>query len=269
MGKLEGKIAIVTGSTEGIGQAAARKFASEGAAGVLIVGRNEKRAIEVAESITRDGGKAYPCRADISIAADAENMVRTAIEQWGRLDILINNAANTSTAGDVPIADADPAEWQKAFDVNATGTMYCCKYAVPAMIESGGGSIVNASSGLGEIADERFPGYACSKAALVRLSQHIAIAYGSKGIRSNTLVIGLIETQALDYMPPEMLKIMAENHLLGRLGKAEEIANVMAFLASDEASFVTGATMVADGGFLSHLPHLAQMRNLAASAMPA
>ncbi|MBB3940500.1 NAD(P)-dependent dehydrogenase (short-subunit alcohol dehydrogenase family) [Novosphingobium fluoreni] len=262
MGRLEGKIVIITGSTEGIGEATAHKFAKEGAAGILIVGRNEKRAHEVAEAVNKAGGNAYPCRTDVSKEADVENMVRTAVERWGRLDVLINNAAKTSTHGDVAVADTNLQEWQSAFDVNTFGAMLCCKYAVPAMINSGGGSIVHSSSGIGQVGGDEWPAYACSKAALVRLSEHVAVAYGRQGIRSNAVVIGLIETSAIDQMPPPFRSVMERNHLLGRLGQPDEIANVMAFLASDDASFVTGATIAADCGYLAHHPHMSEVRQL-------
>lgn len=262
MGRLEGKVAIITGSTEGIGEAAAHKFAKEGAAGILVVGRNEQRAKEVAEAINREGGTAHPCRTDVSSEADVQNMVRTAVDRWGRLDVLINNAAKTTTQGDVAVAESNLDEWQAAFDVNTFGAMLCCKYAVPEMIRSGGGSIVHSSSGIGEAGDDQWPAYSCSKAALVRLSEHVAIAYGRQGIRSNAIMIGLIETSAIDLMPAPVRNVIERNHLLGRLGRPEEIANVMAFLASEEASFVTGATIAADSGYLSHQPHLAEIRQL-------
>ncbi len=262
MGRLEGKVAIITGSTEGIGEEAARKFAREGAAGVLIVGRNGQRAEEVANSIVREGGNAFPCRTDVTKPEDVRNMVATAVRQWGRLDILVNNAAKTSNEHDFAVVDADLDDWRKSFDVNTTGPLLCAKFAIPEMIKSGGGAIVNSSSGLGELADAQWPGYSCSKAALVRLSQHIAVAYGAKGIRSNVVIIGLVETAAQEGMiPPPLRDIMARNHLVGRLGRPEEIANVMAFLASDEASFMTGAVVTADGGYLAHLPHMVQVQD--------
>lgn len=266
MGRLQGKVAIITGSTEGIGEVAAHKFAAEGAAGVLVVGRNEKRATEVAEAITRAGGNAFPCPADVSRIEDAKRMVETAVKQWGRLDILVNNAAKTANQQDMAVVDQSLEEWEKGFAVNVTGSMLCCKFAIPAMIASGGGSIVNSGSGLGVLADTQWSGYSCSKAALMRLSQHVAVTYGAQGIRSNVVVIGVIETPATaDMIPKPMREILMRNHLLRRLGRPEEVANVMAFLASDEASFITGTDVFVDGGLLAHLPQMAQIQEWAES----
>lgn len=269
MDRLAGKVAIITGSTEGIGEVAAHKFAAEGAAGVLVVGRNEARAQEVAASINEGGGNAFACRTDVSDPEDVRRMVATAKERWGRIDILVNNAAKTTNQLDVGVVEQDLEEWNKAFAVNVTGAMLCCKYAIPEMIASGGGSIVHSGSGLGMMADDLYSGYACSKAALVRLSQHIAAAYGMQGIRSNLVVIGVVGTEATEAMiPPPILDTMKRNHLQGRLGTSEEIANVIAFLASDEASFVTGTNIHADGGFLAHIPIMSEVRQWVASMTP-
>lgn len=270
MGRLEGKVAIITGSTSGIGTAAARKFAAEGAAGVLIVGRNEANAHAVADSIVQNGGNALACPADVTKAEDAQRMVDTAVSKWGRLDVLCNNAAKTGNPQlDTDVLNMDLDEWDDAFKVNVTGALLCSRYAIPAMIESGGGSIISSGSGMGLLADPQLAAYSCSKAALLRLSQHMAVAYGAQGIRSNLLVIGLTETDAsASGVPPAIRTIMARNHLLGRPSRPEEMANVMAFLASDEASFITGAVIQADGGYTSHLPHIVQVQDWMASLVP-
>lgn len=266
MGRLQGKVCIITGSTEGIGEATAHKFAAEGAAGILVVGRNEKRAKEVADAITRGGGNALPCRADVSKPEDAKRMVETAMNKWGRLNVLVNNAAKTTNQGDMGVVDQSLEEWEKGFAVNVTGAMLCAKYAIPEMIKSGGGSIVNSGSGLGVLAEAQWSGYSCSKAALMRLSQHMAVAYGAQGIRSNVVIIGVIETPATANMIPEPVrKIMERNHLVKRLGTADEIANVIAFLASDESSFITGTDIHADGGLFAHTPQMVQVQEWAES----
>ena len=244
----------------------AYRFAEDDAAGILIVGRNEKRAIEVSEKINANGGKAHYCRTDVSKEDDCKRMVATAIDKWGRLDVLVNNAAKTNNQLDKGAMVADIDVWNQAFAVNVTGALMCAKHALPHMIKQGGGVILNSSSGLGQIADTQWIGYSCSKAALARLGQHIALAYGPHQVRCVTMIIGLISTPAQGGMiPPEIEKIMKSNILLGRLGRPEEIAALTSFLASDDASFITGTTIEVTGGSQSHPGHWAQMKEFAAS----
>lgn len=262
-GKLAGKVAIVTGGGNGLGAECARVLALHGAR-VAVTDINLGAAQEVAATIVAKGGQALAVQTDVSSEDDIKAMVTTVNAQWGRIDVLLNNAAALDTKtrhADRDVCNVDIEAWDRSMDVNARGAMLCCKHVVPVMLKGGGGSIIHNSSGFGVMGDASLTSYACSKAALLALSRMVAAQYGKQGIRSNAVVIGLVLNEhAQKEMPEEVKQILLDQHLTPALGSPRQIADVIAFLASDESAFVTGHTMMADGGFTSHAPSLVPMR---------
>ena len=239
MGKLAGRVAIVTGGGNGLGAECARVLAEHGAS-VAVVDVDGDAANRVAESILAQGMPAQGFRADVS----SEEDVKAVIDQRQR---------------DRDLANLDMEAFDRAIAVNLRGAVLCTKYVIPVMLEQGKGSIIFATSGLGMQGDMSLTGYATSKAALMMLPRLVASQYGKQGIRGNAVQIGLAPQHE---MPAPLLEIMRDNHCTAELGTPRQIADVVAFLASDESSFVTGTTLVADGGFSSHTPSLVAMRAL-------
>jgi NAD(P)-dependent dehydrogenase (short-subunit alcohol dehydrogenase family) len=262
-GKLAGKVAIVTGGGNGLGAECARVLALHGAR-VAVTDINLAAAQEVAAAIVAQGGRALAVQTDVSSEDDIKAMVTTVNAQWGRIDVLLNNAAALDTKtrhADRDVCNVDIEAWDRSMDVNARGAMLCCKHVVPVMLKGGGGSIIHNSSGFGVMGDASLTSYACSKAALLALSRMVAAQYGKQGIRSNAVVIGFVLNEhAQKEVPEEIKQILLDQHLTPALGSPRQIADVIAFLASDESAFVTGHTMMADGGFTSHAPSLVPMR---------
>jgi NAD(P)-dependent dehydrogenase (short-subunit alcohol dehydrogenase family) len=252
--RLKEKTAIVTGGGSGIGRATSILFAKEGAR-VLVVDLAGEKAEKVAHEITEAGGLADHLAEDISQEKSAERIVSHVVERWKRLDILVNNAANFHHK---QAHEARKEDWEKVWSVNVLGLSFCCKYGLQIMQNQMSGSIVNVASinGLGAM-----PGwmtYNATKAAVVNMSRAMAMDYAPYNIRVNCICPGMIHTPAMDHLLETELHITpqeAEKTLLGprclmkRFGKAEEIAPAILFMASDEASYMTGATMVVDGGY--------------------
>ena len=263
--KLEGRVAIVTGAAGGLGAETARVLALHGAK-VAIVDINGEAAQEVAAGIEAAGGKALAVRTDISQEADVRAMVEAVVARFGRVDVLHNNAAILSVEQrrcDRDVVNMDVEAWDRAMSVNLRGAMLCSKYAIREMLKNGKGSVIFATSGLGVQGDLSLSAYAASKAALIMLSRSVASQYGKLGIRSNALQIGLAPAEnAHESMDPRVIQIIRDNHLTPDVGTPRQIADAVAFLASDESSFVTGSTLVADGGFSSHTPSLVAMKAL-------
>lgn len=263
--RLAERVAIVTGGGNGLGAECARVLASHGAR-VAIVDIDGEAAQQVASSITESGGQATAIGCDVSSEELVKGMVEQVKARYGRIDILHNNAAVLSVdqrQRDRDICNLDMQAWDRAIAVNLRGAVLCSKYTIPVMLERQSGSVIFATSGLGLQGDMSLTGYACSKAALMMLPRSIAAQYGKQGIRANAVQIGLAPADnAHSSMPPELLAIIRDNHLTPELGTPRQIADVVAFLASDEASFVTGTTLVADGGFSTHTPSLVAMRAL-------
>lgn len=263
--KLQGRVAIITGAGGGLGAECARVLAEHGAQ-VAVVDIDGEAASRVAQSLQKQGGKALGLRTDVSCEEEVRAMVEAVVEHFGRIDVLHNNAAALDVAQrqrDRDVCNLDMAAWDRAIAVNLRGAVLCCKYAIPVMLKQGRGSVIFATSGLGVQGDMSLTGYACSKAALIMLARAVAAQYGKQGIRANAVQIGLAPAEnARSSMPPELLKILQDNHLTPQLGTPRQIADVVAFLASDESSFVTGTTLVADGGFSSHTPSLVATRAL-------
>jgi len=262
---LDGKVAIITGGGSGIGRATAKVFAKRGAR-VAITGRTEARLAGVVEEIAAVGGEALAVAMDVtSEDSIAAGIARTA-EHFGRLDIVHSNAAQTGLMHeDAAIADMDLAFWNRTFATNLTGSMLCAKHAIPHLLKAGGGSIIFTGSGKGLGGDLDYPAYGTTKAGLLGLSRYVATQYGKQGIRANVIVVGLVMTEALDEnMPAEAQALMREHNLVPDLGTPDDIAEVAAFLASDQSRYVTGASIVADGGFTAHSAVYADMRRFMA-----
>jgi len=248
--RLANKVALITGGTSGIGHATATLFAREGAR-VAITGRNEQRGQEVVEEVKKIGGAAIFVRADVSSAADCRKSVDETVRAFGRLDILFNNAgvffAHTAL-------DCSEEEWDLQIDINLKGTFLMSKSALPVMLAQGSGVIINNSSGWGLVGGDKAVAYCASKGGVVLLTKALAVDHSRQGIRVNCLCPGDIETPML----PEDARFRGlkweeyiagcANRPMGRVGTAEEIAKAALFLASEDSSFMTGATLVVDGG---------------------
>ena len=250
MGKLDGKVALVTGGSGGIGSASLRRFVQEGAA-VVCADIDEEGGEKIVEELESAGGRACFSRCDVTKLDEVTTSVNGAVEEFGRIDILFNNAAS-STGG--YIADLDPDGWDHSLRVMLTAAMYGMKAAIPHMLEQGGGSIISTSSIFGLVSSAANAPYATAKAGLINLTRTAAIEYGRKGIRVNAVCPGAVETPMLDTVVGLGLKsreAIAEMHALGRTIQPEEVANLVFFLASDESSGITGQSIVIDGGLLA------------------
>lgn len=259
-GRLDGKIAIITGAASGIGKATARRVAAEGAR-TVVADLNGSGAKEVADAITATGGAAIAVEADLGDSDSVRAMVDTAVAAYGGLDILHNNAAATSLAAaeDRPVSSADPAVWDKMMRVNLQGALVAIQAAVPHMIARGGGSVINTGSGSALAGDLSHPAYAASKAALITLTTYVATEFGKQGVRCNAVSPGFIripEKPGRDAVVPAMLR----HCLTPRVGVPEDIAALVVFLASDESAFITGQNISVDGGARAHQPYVADFR---------
>jgi meso-butanediol dehydrogenase / (S,S)-butanediol dehydrogenase / diacetyl reductase len=251
MGKLDGKVALITGSGSGMGRATARLFGKEGAK-VAVVDWVEPNARKVAADMREDGGDAIAITADVSKAADTERMVKETTARWGRLDIIYNNAG----IGPVNLVHTMPEEeWDRVLSVNLKGVFLGCKYALPELMKHGG-VVLSTASISGMEGTNGLPHYCASKAGIIALTKVIAMDYAEFGIRANCICPGGINTALNEtYRPkdPEGLRHWwnATNnvHLLGRQGEPEEIARAALFLCSDDSSFITGHAIPVDGGF--------------------
>jgi cyclopentanol dehydrogenase len=249
MGKLDGKVALISGGAKGQGAAEARTFAREGAK-VVFGDILDAEGKKVEEAIRAEGGEAAYVHLDVTSEADWQNAVKLATGRYGRLDILVNNAAIVIPR--VSIEERTAAEWDQVMAVNAKGVFLGTKYVIPAMRRAGGGSIINISSQLGLVgSDHTSPHYSASKGAVRLLTKTTALQYAREGIRVNSVHPGPIETPmtAARRSDPAVRAMMVSRIPLGRYGQANEVAYGVVFLASDEASFVTGSELVIDGGW--------------------
>jgi meso-butanediol dehydrogenase/(S,S)-butanediol dehydrogenase/diacetyl reductase len=249
--RLKNKIALISGSASGIGEASARTFAREGAS-LVVADVNVEGGHRVVKEIREAGGKAEFVETNILDTAQIENMIQFAVKTYGRLDVLMNNA-QVSAAG--RLADVSLEHWKRAIDGGLTSYWYASKLAIQHMLEQGGGAIVNTASVSGLAGDYGLGPYNAAKAGVVNITRVFAIEYAQKNIRCNALCPGPIGTPALRAMEVSRKDVMDRIKKaipMGRLGTPQEMANVALFLASDEASFVTGAFYVADGGLWAH-----------------
>jgi NAD(P)-dependent dehydrogenase (short-subunit alcohol dehydrogenase family) len=245
--RLAGKVALITGAASGMGRSAAELFAAEGASVVVTdVGDGQP----VADAILASGGDATFVRADVSRAADCDAMVRAAVETYGGLHVLYNNAG-VFPDDDGGVLDTPESTWARVMDINLKGVWLGCRAGIPAMLASGGGAIVNVASFVALMgAATAQIAYTASKGGVLSMTREIAVEYARQGIRANALCPGPIETPLLEELlsdPARRARRMV--HIpMGRLGRAEELAKAALFLASDDASFMTGAALVVDGG---------------------
>jgi NAD(P)-dependent dehydrogenase (short-subunit alcohol dehydrogenase family) len=256
MDRLKGKVAIVTGGGGGIGGATARALAREGAS-VLVVDINEEAAGSVAGGIRDAGDIAESLRADVSEENDVEAVVAGAVERFGRLDVLHNNAALTDSeflSADTAVTELSLEVWERTLAVNLSSQMLMCKHAVPIMVDQGGGSIINMSSGASLKGDRTRTAYGVSKAGVNALTLYVATSHGKKGIRANTILPGLVITDAVRaHLKEEMLASLSKATLTPSVGQPEDIADVVVFLASDESRYITGQMLAVDGGMSAHV----------------
>ncbi len=249
--RLKDKIALITGAGSGIGEATAKTFAREGAA-VVVVDLNEDGGNRVVSEIRRAGGTAEFLKADVSVPAEIEVMIKFATRRFGRLDILHNNAIWTAVGR---IGELTLEDWQKTLDIGLTAYWYATRCAIEVMLPNRRGAIVNTASVSGLAGDYTLGAYNAVKAGVVNITRVTGIEYARKGIRCNAVCPGPIATPPLlrlEDARPDTVARIREAIPMGRLGEPQEIANVVLFLASDEASFVTGAFFVADGGLWAH-----------------
>ena len=247
--RLQGKVALITGGASGMGRVASLLFAAEGA-GVVLTDLNDELGEATASEITEAGGQALYVHADVSREADAEAMVGAAIDRFGKLSILYNNAG-VMLPTDGSVHTTDESVWDLTLAVNVKGVAFGCKYGVPAMVASGGGSIINVASFVAWLgAATSQTAYTASKGAVLAMTREIAVEYARKGIRCNALCPGPIETPLLmQLLSDEEKKQRRFVHIpMGRLGQAEELAKAALFLASDDSSYMTGTSLIVDGG---------------------
>jgi 3-oxoacyl-[acyl-carrier protein] reductase len=257
-GRLEGKVAIVTGATKGIGRGIARVFAREGAK-VLVAGRTPELGKKVEAEILAEGGQALFLKTDIGVEADVQRAVETAEERFGPLTTLVNNAAATHLVGlphrgDTLLADLSNGVMQESLQTNVWGLFWCCKYAIAAMQRHGGGSVVNISSGVAVKGAPQMDAYTASKGAMNALTRSLAVGYAKQKIRVNAISTGFIETGDItdeQLAAPGQRDWLTQIIPLPYFGVPDDIAHGCVYLASDEARYVTGAVLPIDGGYLA------------------
>lgn len=240
------KVAIITGAGSGIGRATAMLFAQEGAK-VVVADINAGSGSETASQISNNGGKAFFLEVDVSKERDVRDLIKTTVKEFGKLDVLFNNAGITGVSG--PIWRTSQSEWDRIFDVNLKGIFYGCKYAIPALKKNRQGSIINTASELALVGSPDIPVYAASKGGVVTLTRSLALQCASYKIRVNCICPGPIMTPLLRKDVPEKnLQRLAKDIPVGRIGQPLDIAYAALYLASDESAFMTGASLIVDGG---------------------
>lgn len=245
--RLKNKVAIITGGGGDIGKATAIRFAREGAR-VVVVDLNEKTACETVNLIRKENGEAHFIKTDVTNDHAVQNMIQETIAKYERLDIMFNNAGVNSVEKKLP--DVSLEEWKKVMDINITGVFLGMKYAIPHM--KSGGSIINTASIAGIKGQKLVAAYSASKSSVIALTKSTATEFGRKNIRINAIAPGIIETSMVDdWRKTDKWPVLSTANALKRIGQPEEIANAVLFLASDEASFITGETLVIDGGTLN------------------
>jgi NAD(P)-dependent dehydrogenase (short-subunit alcohol dehydrogenase family) len=252
--RLKGKVSIITGAGSGLGKEIASLFAREGSA-VVVAELQEASGQKVARQIVAEGGSSRFIRTDITAALDTERMAAEALQAFGRIDVLVNNAGINPSR--TPVHETSEASWDRTLAVNLKGAFLCSKAVLPAMMRQQGGTIINIASIVGAMGVSDRAAYAASKNGLIGLGRSMAVDYAAHGIRVNTLNPGFIETDLtriyfdkLREQDPKKMDRLIEHHPLGRLGRPEDVAHAALFLASDESAWMTGLDIGVDGGFL-------------------
>lgn len=248
MSRLAGKVAIITGASSGIGRETAKLFAKEGAK-VVVGARRQAELDSLVKEITAQGGQAVAVAGDVQSESYAESLVRTAVEKFGGLDIAFNNAGTIGPNG--PTTGVAEKDWTSTLAINLTSAFLGAKHQIPAMLKRGGGSIIFTSTFVGYTV--AFPGvaaYAASKSGLIGLTQSLAAEFGPQGIRVNSVLPGAVDTPMYQEVnnTPEQQAFLTNLHALKRVGRPEDIARSVLYLASDDAAFVTGTASLVDGG---------------------
>lgn len=242
--RFDGKVAIVTGGASGIGEATVRAFVREGAN--VVIADYSEHGQQLANELAGGTERALFVKTDVTDTKAVQALIAKTVETYGRLDIMF---ANAGIAADGPIDELDEAAWKKTIDINLTGVYLCDKYAIDQMRSQGGGVIVNCGSIHSHVGKSGVTAYAAAKGGVKLLTQTLAIEYGAQNIRVNAVCPGYIDTPLLRDIPDDKKQALVALHPIGRLGRAEEVASVVLFLASDEASFITGASILVDGGY--------------------
>jgi len=242
--RFKGKVAIVTGGASGIGEATVRAFVREGAN--VVIADYADHGQQLADELAGEHQQAIFIKTDVTKTKAVQELIARTVENYGRLDIMF---ANAGIAADGPIDELDESAWQKTIDINLTGVYLCDKYAIDQMRSQGGGVIVNCGSIHSHVGKSGVTAYAAAKGGVKLLTQTLAIDYGTQNIRVNAVCPGYIDTPLLKDIPDEGKQALIALHPMGRLGRAEEVASAVLFLASDEASFITGSSLMVDGGY--------------------
>ena len=242
MMRFKDKVVIVTGGASGIGEASVHAFAREGAKVVIADFADHGQAL--ADELGAD--KALFIKIDVTDSEAVQAMIAQTVAQFGRLDVMF---ANAGIAADGPIDELEESAWQRTIDINLGGVYLCDKYAIQQFLKQGGGVIVNCGSIHSHVGKRGVTAYAAAKGGVKLLTQTLGIEYGAKGIRVNAVCPGYIDTPLLSHIPDDAKEKLVALHPMGRLGRAEEVANAVLFLACDEASFVTGSSLMVDGGY--------------------
>ncbi|MDB5869250.1 MAG: hypothetical protein JWP96_1582 [Polaromonas sp.] len=270
MQRLQDKISVITGAGSGIGRASALRFAAEGAT-VVVTDLYGDTARRVAQDITEQGGRALALEIDAGDFDQVRSMIDRAVQQFGRIDVLFNNAVNTNTehsARGRNFLEFDPEVFDACMRINVVGGVMACKYAIPHMLAQGGGSIIFTSSTGSLGGDTTSFNYGATKSALNWYVQSIAATFGKQGIRCNAILPGVVPTPAmLNWATPEMMEAFKSVHNAPRLGEPEDIAMMAVYLASDESRFVNASLMRVDGGMSSMTPFASLVQRMAAERM--
>ena len=250
--RMQGKSVVVSGAALGIGRATAIKFAQEGAF-LLVQDIQERSLLALRDELQKAGSRVEAVVGDVSQVEDCQAMIRRAVETYGRVDVVVANAGIIQL-GDMVESTVD--DWEKVMAIDGKGMFLTCKYAIEAMLKTGGGSIICLSSISGVAGQNRQATYGPAKFVATGLTKHLAVEWAGRGIRVNAVAPGTINTERVKAMAqepggPEYLEVVKKGHPMGRLGEPEEVANAILFLASDEASFITGAILPVDGGYLA------------------
>ena len=252
MSRMQGKSCVITGAAFGIGKATARRFADEGAR-LVLTDIQEEPLRALVDELRQEGAEVEAVAGDVSLPDDARRMIQAAVDRFGRLDVLVANA------GIIPlndVLDTTVEEWDRVMAVDGRGMWLTCKYAIEAMLRTGGGAIVCISSISGLAGQKRQASYGPAKFVATGLTMHLAVEWADRGIRVNAVAPGTIRTERVERLPQEpggieYLAAIEKMHPMGRIGEPREVAAAIAFLASDDASFITGAILPVDGGYLA------------------